>query len=74
MKCTIQGCPGNYEDRRILHTVRHRGRVVVIDQVPAEVCDVCSDVLLRPETVARLEQLLQAVREPTGTAAVYEYA
>ena len=74
MKCTIQGCPGNYEDRRILHTVRHRGRVVVIDQVPAEVCDVCGDVLLRPETVNRLEQLIQAVGEPTRTAPVYQYA
>jgi len=74
MKCTIQGCPGNYEDRRILHTVRHRGRVVVIDKVPAEVCDVCGDVLLHPETVTHLERLLQDVGEPTRTAPVYEYA
>ena len=74
MNCTIQGCPGNYEDRRILHTVRHHGRVVVIDQVPAEVCDVCGDVLLRPETVNHLEQLIQAVGEPTRTAPVYQYA
>ncbi len=74
MKCTIQGCPGAYEDRRILHTVRHRGRVMVIDKVPAKVCDVCGDVLLKPETVTHLEQLIQAVREPTQTAPLYEYA
>ena len=73
MKCTIQGCPGNYEDRRILHTVRHRGKVVVIDKVPAEVCDVCGDVLLQPETVTQLEQLLQTVKEPKQTAPVYEF-
>ncbi len=73
MKCTIQGCPGEYEDRRILHTVRHRNQVVVIDQVPAEVCDTCGDVVLKPETVVHLEQLLEAVRQPSRTAPVYEY-
>ena len=32
MKCTVSGCPGEYEDRReVTHTVRHLGRVVVID-------------------------------------------
>lgn len=74
MKCTMQGCAGNYEDRRILHTVRHQGEVVVIDQVPAEVCDVCGDVLLRPETIANLEVMLKALRTPQRTARVYDYA
>lgn len=70
----MQGCAGNYEDRRILHTVRHQGEVVVIDQVPAEVCDVCGDVLLRPETIANLEVMLKALRTPQRTARVYDYA
>ncbi len=38
MKCTIKGCPGEYEERKIVHTVRHHGQVIVIDHVPAEVC------------------------------------
>ena len=48
MKCSIIGCPGEYEEREITHTVRHKGRVAVIDHVPAEVCSVCADVLLKP--------------------------
>jgi len=74
MKCMMRGCAGNYEDRRILHTVRHQGEVVVIDRVPAEVCDVCGDVLLHPETVANLERMLKALRTPKRTARVYDYA
>ena len=74
MKCSIDGCPGNYEDRRVLHTVRFRGEIVVIDQVPAEVCDVCGDVLLKPETVVQIEKLLNVVHKPSRTAPVYEYA
>ena len=42
MKCSIEGCPGEYEEQKIVHTVRHHGQVIVIDQVPAEVCSVCA--------------------------------
>ncbi len=74
MKCTLQGCPGDYEDRAITHTVRHRGRVVVIDHVPAEVCSICGDVLLSPATVRHIEDLLRREAEPVRTVPLYEYA
>ena len=74
MKCSIVGCPGVYEDRKVLHTVRHRGQVVVIDHVPAEVCSVCGDVLLKPGTVRRIEKLLKSAPHPAGTVPLYDYA
>jgi YgiT-type zinc finger domain-containing protein len=74
MKCSIGGCPGEYERQLIVHTVRYRGQVIVVDHVPAEVCSVCGDVLLAPETVRRIEALLRAAPQPTRTAPVYEYA
>ena len=48
MKCSIDGCPGEYETGKIMHTVRHHGHV------PAGICSVCGDVLLRPDTVRRI--------------------
>jgi YgiT-type zinc finger domain-containing protein len=74
MKCSIEGCPGEYEKREIVHTVRHDGRVVVIDHVPAEVCSVCGDVLLKPETVRRIEELLKKEPRPASTVPLYEYS
>ncbi len=74
MKCTVEGCLGEYEERRIIHTVRYKGRIIVIDQVPAEVCSVCGDVLLKPETVEHIEQLLKSLREPVTMVPLYEYA
>jgi len=74
MKCPIRGCPGEYEERRIVHTERHAGEVVVIDGVPAEVCRVCGDVLLRIETVRRIEEIVRAAGSPARTAPVYDYA
>ena len=73
MKCSTKNCPGEYELSTITHTVRQSGRVVVIDHVPAEICDVCGDVLLRPETIRQLEALLKRA-QPANSAPLYEYA
>jgi len=74
MKCSIQKCPGDYEEKRIVHTMRFRGKVIVVDHVPAEVCSVCGDVLLKPDTVRRIEALLRREKKPTGSVPLYEYA
>jgi len=74
MKCSIQGCPGEYEKKKIVHTVQHKGKVIVINHVPAEVCTECGDVLLKPATVRRIETLLVARGKPAGTVPLYEFA
>jgi YgiT-type zinc finger domain-containing protein len=74
MQCSIKGCPGVYEGRSVVHTVRHKGEVIVIDHVPAEVCTLCGDVLFRPATVRRIEEILLTRRVPSSTVPLYEYA
>lgn len=73
MKCTVKGCPGEYEERRIVHTARYKGQLTVIDKVPAEVCSTCGDTLLEPNTVRRIEHLLQAKSNPPRSVPLYEY-
>ena len=73
MKCSLKGCPGIYEARQIVHPVRRQGEVIVIDHVPAEVCSVCGDVLLAPETARRIEVLLNTDRPPAKSVPLYEY-
>ena len=74
MRCATQGCPGEYEERKIVHTVKHRGSVVVIDHVPADVCSMCGDVLLTPDTVGRIEKLLKSSQKPAKAVPLYEFA
>ena len=74
MRCSLEGCPGQYEERHIFHTVRHLGKVMVIDHVPAEVCSACGDVLLKPEVVRRIERLLAEMPQPVGAVPLYEFA
>ncbi len=73
MKCSLEGCPGDYKKKEILHTVRYQGQVVVIDNIPAEVCTICGDVLLKPETVQYIEELLETSSQPAEMVPLYEY-
>ncbi len=74
MKCTLVDCPGGYDRRLVAHTARHRGQLVVLDHVPAEVCDVCGDVLFTPDTVRHIEELLATRPRPAAIVPLYEYA
>jgi YgiT-type zinc finger domain-containing protein len=74
MECGIENCPGDDEERDIVHVERHDDQPVVVDHVPALVCSVCGDVLFTPETVRRLEAPLRSDARPARTAPVYEYA
>jgi YgiT-type zinc finger domain-containing protein len=74
MKCSIENCSGECQTRDITHTVRYHGQVVVIDHVPAEMCSVCGDVVLSPETVRHIEQLLRSAVRPAREVPLYEYA
>ncbi len=73
MKCSIQGCPGQYETKLIVHTVKSGADILVFENVPAEVCNVCSDMLLPPQTVEHLEALMTRRTKPQRFAPLYEY-
>ena len=73
--CSIQECTGTYEVRRVIHTARYRGAIIVVENVPAEVCSVCSDVLFTPETVEHLQRIVRERSKPAARhAPVYQYA
>ena len=74
MRCSIEGCPGQYECKQIVHTVRRRGQVIVIDHVPAQVCSTCGDVPSEVETTRHIEDLLKKATQPSSTVPLYEYA
>lgn len=71
MRPHAPNCPGHYEERRIDHTVRYQGRLLVITGVPVEVCDCCGDTLVTPETSRGLDHLLRHPPAPAGTVPLY---
>jgi YgiT-type zinc finger domain-containing protein len=70
--CSIKSCPGEYEEKLIAHVVKHHGSVIILENVPAEVCSLCGDVLLSLETVEAIEAVLKNPGKPVRTAPVYQ--
>jgi YgiT-type zinc finger domain-containing protein len=46
MQCIVQGCPGEMEERRIVHTFVRDGKPIVIEDLPALVCPICGYTVL----------------------------
>ena len=73
-KCRLPGCPGEYEERKLVHATRPHGRLMVIDGVPADVCSFCGDTLFRPEAAEALDRFRRTPPAPVGTVPLYHYA
>ena len=56
MRCAF--CKGETEDRMIRYIQEYNGRVVIIENVPAEVCSQCGEQLLRPEVAEKLQKIV----------------
>lgn len=73
MRCINEGCPGEYEQREVVHTVHQGNRIIVIEHVPAEVCTICGDVLFTPDTVRKIEMLRHTGEAPIRTVPLYDF-
>lgn len=74
MKCSIVGCSGQYEKRTIDYTLRYKGQLRIISDVPAEVCQICGDIVLAPDTVRKLQKFRKASLAQVSVAPVYRFA
>jgi YgiT-type zinc finger domain-containing protein len=71
MKCDL--CRGEYREKLVTRSYTFKGRTVVVEGVPALVCDQCGDILIREETVAAIDDLLERGQGPQGYAPVYRF-
>lgn len=55
-KCPF--CGGALVEQGIRYPQVYQGRIVILENVPAEVCRQCGEVLLRPETLERVQKLV----------------
>lgn len=65
----MTGCPlckGRLERSVISYTQPYEGKLYVIDNVPAEVCQQCGEIVLDPLTAKRIQELVWS-GEPKGS-------
>jgi len=69
LRCDL--CTGAYRYKSIDHVYRRNGELVVVEGVPALVCDRCGDTLLSGETTSYIQELLK--REAKDAAPLYKF-
>jgi YgiT-type zinc finger domain-containing protein len=75
MTCDVCGA-GERKPQLIRYTLTLDDKLVVVDHVPAEVCDRCGEVTITPDVLERLQKTIWQDQTPyrvIGTA-VYEFA
>jgi len=71
MKCDL--CDGEYQEKAVVRNYKWCGKTVVIEDVPALVCNRCGDTLIREESIAAIDDLLKKEVEPQEYAPVYRF-
>ena len=56
-KCSV--CKGNLVNKKITYTQELEGKVYVVSDVPALVCDQCGETYLSPDTVDRVQEVIE---------------
>ena len=74
MKCSLEQCPGEYRETHIAQVFTRNGESIVIEGIPAKVCDVCGDTLLDWAAVERLWTTLDTAQQPRKYAPVYAFS
>ena len=75
MKCEVCG-KGVRHEKLIRYSLSIGEKFILVDHVPASVCDTCGETTLKPEVVERLRTTIATSRTPDRTieTPVYEFA
>ena len=73
-KCPL--CGGKLEEKSITYPQKYKSRIVILENMPADVCRQCGEVLLRPDVVEHVQKLVWSEAAPKRTAQipVYDFA
>jgi len=71
MRCAF--CKSETEEQLIRYVQEFEGRVVIIENVPAEVCTQCGEKFIRPEVAEKIQRLVWERPPPKRRAEVPVY-
>ncbi|MEK7448494.1 MAG: type II toxin-antitoxin system MqsA family antitoxin [Planctomycetota bacterium] len=74
MKCDL--CGGKVLSELTDYTIFYERRWIIVEHVPANVCQQCGEKLFAPETVEQLQKIIWEHRKPIKKieTPVYEFA
>ena len=63
-------CGGELKQTTITHAQEYEGKVIILENLPAEVCLQCGEVLLRPDVLERVQGLVWSKAAPKRVVSV----
>ena len=63
-------CHGKMIRKKVIYSQIFEGRLVVVEDVPAWVCEQCGEVFYEPDVVERLQELIWSRSEPQRVISV----
>ena len=63
-------CKGRVAPRRIRHVHPWNSRVVIFEDVPAEVCQQCGEVYFSPDTIEMFDRIVREGGKPATVVSV----
>jgi HTH-type transcriptional regulator / antitoxin MqsA len=66
-------CVSIMESKKITYPQEYKGKIVILEKVPAEVCRQCGEVLLKPDILKKVQELVCSETKPKRTAQVAVY-
>ncbi len=60
---------GHLCEKYATYTQWHEGQLIIVPNVPSQVCDYCGEIHFHPVVLERLHQLLQAEARPSDNGA-----
>lgn len=71
MMCLI--CKGELEEKLSTFIVENENAIIIIKNVPSEVCNQCGEVSYSLEISLKLEEILQKLEPLVSEIAIFEY-
>ncbi len=71
MRCDL--CDGEYQEKTVVRNYKWRGETIVIEGVPVLICSRCGDTLVREDTIAVIDELLEKKAPPHEFAPIYHF-
>ena len=70
-KCPF--CGGKLDKKTVTYPQSYRGNIYILENVPADVCSQCGEVLISPEILERVRKMAWAGGKPRRKAEVPVY-
>jgi YgiT-type zinc finger domain-containing protein len=72
--CSMKNCQGQYEKKYISRLLKYKGKSIVLENVPADVCSFCGDTLISLKTQEEIEMTLKNLGKPSRAVPLYSLA